>query len=206
MLLNCTFRLNIPRSLPLAGSKKKKKKMLLYTLFFCNFAATAASGPSPPTNLLIEHLTSPARAIDTVAPRFSWSLPTSSDPTNRGAKQSAYEIVVNASSAVPLWTSGVVQSDSSTYVLYKGPALKSDTTYTWAVRWRRALPGSSAPGDWSAFSAVASFDTGIFSTEEWHGATWLGCPTSTPSPTNGRFIRPEPSSPCPGGNTPAGMP
>ncbi len=49
----------------------------------------AADGPQPPANLRCEYLSNPL-GIDVKQPRFFWVL----DHTERGQKQSAYELLV----------------------------------------------------------------------------------------------------------------
>lgn len=150
----------------------------------------------PPVNLLVEHLSTPAFGIDSHAPRFSFTLP----PTlKRGAVQTAYEIIVNGSTASTrnATTAWAVRAESSasTQIQYAGAALQSDSTYTWSVRWQ------ADGGVWSAFAPTASFDIGLLTPSAWEGATWLGCagpPAPTPSSSYGRFIRPVPTTPCPG--------
>ncbi len=124
-----------------------------------------AVGPLPPSGLKCEYLSGP-RAVDTARPRFSWEL----RHNERGQVQSAYEVVistgVSADTAV-VWDSGRVASADSTQVLYAGPALRSDTAYSWKVR---SWDGQGRESGWSA---PARFETGLLSGEGW-GGRWIG--------------------------------
>lgn len=108
-------------------------------------------------------------------PRFSWQLASSA----RDVVQTAYEIRVfegrrNA------WESGKVLSDSSVHVVYKGPALKSGTQYSWQVR---VWDNSGKP---SAWSRPSSFYTALFNTSDWK-AKWI-----EPGYVEDSLLRPSP--------------
>eukprot|EP01116_Phalansterium_solitarium_P007853 TRINITY_DN2084_c1_g1_i2.p1 TRINITY_DN2084_c1_g1~~TRINITY_DN2084_c1_g1_i2.p1 ORF type:complete len:1037 (-),score=234.67 TRINITY_DN2084_c1_g1_i2:145-3255(-) len=124
---------------------------------------TAFGGPNPASNLKLEYLNSPVWGVDVAVPRFSWAL----DHTDRGQSQSAYEIVVS-NSAGNVWDSGKVVSTQATQVLYGGPALTSDTSYSWVVKWwdNNNVEANS--------SSVAFFHTGLLSSSDWSPATWIG--------------------------------
>src|SRR2546421_13022352 len=88
--------------------------------------------------------------IDARQPRLSWQI----DDSRRGARQTAYHIVVSSSDA-PLWDSGKVDSDQSIHVEYQGPPLKSRQRCEWKVRmW-------DAEGQITAWSERASFEIGL---------------------------------------------
>src|SRR5437762_9206433 len=96
---------------------------------------------TPPTDLRCEYFVNPL-AIDVRQPRLSWIV----NDNRHGAKQSAYQIVVD-SEAKQLWDSGKVDSDQSVHVPYAGSALNSRMRCTWKVRtWD--LDGKAS--DWSA--------------------------------------------------------
>src|ERR1700689_1036852 len=121
-----------------------KNAMLLPAL--CGFAlcAIAASASliaqqtpkeAGPAGLQVDNLKTPL-GIDDPTPKFSWQLQDSA----RGAKQTAYELLV-ASSAdllqagkVDVWDSGRVESSQSMNVPYAGPALRATTRYFWQVK------------------------------------------------------------------------
>ncbi len=83
--------------------------------------------------------------VDADAPlTFSW-IATSTD---KGASQSAYEIRV-LRNGMPVWGSGVVQSENSTVVPYGGK-LHPDSRYSWSVRiWdNRGRVSNTATSTW----------------------------------------------------------
>ena len=83
-------------------------------------AATAG-----PVELRVDNLKTPL-GIDDPAPKFSWQLRDAA----RGAKQTAYEVLVASSPELlaqgkaDVWNSGRVESERSMNVRYGGPALK----------------------------------------------------------------------------------
>ena len=100
--------------------------------------------------LRCEHLPDPL-GIDVPKPRLSWQL----NAPQRGARQTAYQILVASSPTVltqdqgDLWNSGAIVSDQSVLVPYGGAALASGQVCHWKVRvWDRE-------GNFSAWSAPA---------------------------------------------------
>jgi alpha-L-rhamnosidase len=138
---------------------------LLFAAIATVLSAAEGSGPLPPVNLRCEYLVNP-RGIDVKAPRLFW-IPAHSA---RGQKQTAYQILVSSKpdcSMGDVWDSGKVASEEFTQVVYKGQPPAGDSTYYWKVRyWDNA-------GIESSYSAVASFDTGLFSRDDWKGS-WIG--------------------------------
>ncbi|MFB3921067.1 MAG: family 78 glycoside hydrolase catalytic domain [Terriglobia bacterium] len=127
----------------------------------------AADGPLPPANLRVEYLSDPL-GIDVKQPRFFWVL----DHTERGQKQSAYQILVATRTELlaqdkgDQWDTGKVASDQSTQVVYAGKSLESGRTYFWKVRaW-------DAQGRASDYSRTAQFEMGLLVPEEWK-AHWI---------------------------------
>ena len=122
-------------------------------------------GPWPPVSLLCEYLANPT-AVDAVHPRFTWEL----GHSERGQKQTAYQVIVftdpKAESGT-VWDSGRVASANSTQVLYAGNALRSDTAYSWKVKWW------DNSGRESVWSQTARFETGLLSPNDWK-AVWIG--------------------------------
>lgn len=100
--------------------------------------------------------------IDLPQPRLSWKL--SSD--RRGARQSAYQIVVESSGEL-LWDSGKIVSEQSTFIPYEGKALQSGQQVSWKVRTWDEL-GEPAP-----FSEAATWEMGLLERTEWIGE-WIG--------------------------------
>lgn len=112
-------------------------------------------------NLLTENKRNPI-GLDAAVPRFSWQLVSE----KRNTVQTAYEIKLSAADKSKNWNSGKINSNQSVQVLYKGPALTSNTKYNWQVRvWDQ----SNAASDWSE---QASFQTALLKAEDW-SAKWI---------------------------------
>ena len=120
-----------------------------------------------PFNLRSEYLNSPV-GID-IIPRFSWSLKC----RDRGIKQSAYQIICSDKLSEiereigSLWNTGKVKSSESTNILYQGKNLESCRRYYWCIRWW------DNSGNFSDYSQLAIFETGILKEREWI-AKWIG--------------------------------
>ncbi len=124
-------------------------------------------------NLRSEHLQNPL-GIDVTKPRLSWI----STLTQRGAHQTAYQVLVASSPAVlaqnqgDLWNSGKVVSDQSVLVEYSGQPLTSGEACYWQVRvWDQN-------GNVSAWSPSAMWTMGLLSPSDWN-AKWIGMTTPT---------------------------
>ncbi|HEV2327839.1 MAG TPA: alpha-L-rhamnosidase N-terminal domain-containing protein [Verrucomicrobiae bacterium] len=138
-------------------------------------AFTASARPSSPAGLLVNGVKNPL-AIERDATRFTWM----SKDTERGERQTAYQIVVYRSpqstvhgpesaadsglgtrdSGLIYWDSGKVASDQSASVKYAGNALPAVTRFWWKVRiWDQT-------GEPGLYSAPAYFDTGL-NQDEW---------------------------------------
>ncbi|WP_019634190.1 family 78 glycoside hydrolase catalytic domain [Actinomadura atramentaria] len=128
-------------------------------------AAASPTAPLRPTGLETAHLPSPL-GIDAATPTLSWRY--AAGP--RGATQTAYQIRVataaNRLSRPDLWDSGKVAGDAVA-VAYAGRALRSRERAAWQVRvW-------DGRGRASAWSAPASFETGLLAAADWT-AHWIG--------------------------------
>src|ERR1044071_3423727 len=88
-----------------------------------------------PMGLLVNGVSNPL-AIDREATRFTWALA----DTGRGARQTAYQILVASSAErlaagkTNLWDSGKVASDKSASIEYIGKPLPSMMRAWWKVR------------------------------------------------------------------------
>lgn len=113
------------------------------------------------SQLLTESRTNPI-GLDITQPRFNWQL----ENDKRGTVQTAYEIHVWTKDKTIVWNSGRVNSDSSVFVAYKGPELKSNTRYFWAVKvWVN-------DDDVAVQSKTAYFHTGFLRQSDWN-ARWI---------------------------------
>ena len=128
-----------------------------------------SGGPLPPTSLRVDGQGSDVLVGDG-RPYFAWTV----NDTERAEAQTAYEIRVNPTPATAAphgarnsgWDSRKVSSADSTDAPYTGPALQSNSTYTWSVRtW-------NVQGKVSGWSDPASFDAGLFNAADW-SAWWL---------------------------------
>ena len=113
------------------------------------------------SRLRCEYLVDPI-GIDSPAPRLSWELGTGS-PTRRGARQSAYRIVVTRDDGKTLWDSGRVASSASVQVPYAGPPLQPCARYRWKVQ---AWNEKGKAGEWSA---PASWTMGLWAPGRYPG-------------------------------------
>ncbi|HEX3624987.1 MAG TPA: family 78 glycoside hydrolase catalytic domain [Verrucomicrobiae bacterium] len=150
------------------------KSFTIFTLALISGAIAAFGEPSSPVGLLVNGVSNPL-AIDRDTTRFTWM----SKDTDRGERQTAYQIVVFRSpqSTVRspqsindsglrtqdsglIWDSGKVDSSQSASVEYTGKALPAATRFWWKVRtWDQT--GKAGP-----YSAPAYFDTGL-NQDEW---------------------------------------
>ena len=121
-----------------------------------------------PKILRCEYRTNPL-GIDDLKPRLSWYV----NDLRRGAKQSAYQILVASSSDIlnqdegDFWDSGKIDSDQSIHVVYEGAPLKSGTRYFWKVR---TWDMQDRP---SPFSAISWWEMGLLEPGDWK-AKWVG--------------------------------
>ena len=139
--------------------------------------STATAG-----NLRCEHLLNPL-GIDVHRPRLSWRM----NSTARGARQTAYQILVASSPTIlsqntgDLWNSGAIVSSQSVLQPYGGQALASGEVCYWKVRvW-------DENGNFSAWSPVATWSMGLLTPSDWT-AQWIGMIENT-------NISPAPPSP-----------
>lgn len=111
---------------------------------------------------------------------FSWELSSS----KHSQRQTAYQLII--ASTEPglekqsyVYNSGIVKSEQSIQVLYKGPALQAAQTYYWKVRvWDENNAAS-------AWSSTQRFVTGIFEPADWKQARWIG---HEDAPAAGRVV------------------
>ena len=148
------------------------------------WTSTAAAAPAlSPSELKTNRLAQPLGIGDST-PDFSWKL----SGTGRAAQQSAYEIRVAAAEAQLasgpyLWQSGKVASDKASDIVYGGDPLPSRQPAVWQVR------VYDVNGEASAWSAPATFETGLLQQADWGSAKWIelaGRTTAQPLPVFAR--------------------
>ncbi len=133
-------------------------------------AQTAATVVGP-VALRVDNLSTPL-GMDDPAPHFSWQL----QDAARGARQTAYQVMVASSPALlaagkaDVWQSARTESGRSINIAYAGPVLKPSTRYYWRVRvWGAA--GKAYPA-----SAASWWETGLLHQDAWQ-AEWIGYET-----------------------------
>jgi alpha-L-rhamnosidase len=122
--------------------------------------------------LRCEYLENPL-GIDAAQPRLSWIL----DSTERGQKQTAYQILAASSADLlkkdrgDLWDSGKISSDQTTFVAYDGKPLAARQACFWKVRsWGQ----DGKPSPWSK---PARWEMGLLKTDDWQ-AQWIARTTN----------------------------
>lgn len=107
--------------------------------------------------------------IDAMTPTFSWQLYADTPHV----KQTAYRILVADNPALlardkgNIWDSKKTASDESIQISYAGKALHPATVYYWKVMvWNNGVAS-----DWSE---PASWQTGLYTADDWKKAQWIG--------------------------------
>lgn len=133
--------------------------------------AGQAAGRMKPDQLRCEYKTNPV-GIDEPQPRLSWVLLPASQ-TQRGLKQSFYQIIVASSPALlktgkgDLWDTAKVTSDQSVNIEYSGQPLAAEQECFWSVRvWDQ-------DGKASVWSSAARWTMGLLKPTDWK-ADWIG--------------------------------
>ncbi|MBI1801595.1 MAG: family 78 glycoside hydrolase catalytic domain [Chloroflexi bacterium] len=132
--------------------------------------------PLAPYDLRCEYLVWPL-GLDEPQPRLSWLIADS----RRGARQSAYQVVVASSlerlarGRGDLWSSGKVLSNQSAQVPYAGKPLRSRQRTYWKVR---AWDANDRASPWSA---PQGWEMGLLGSDDWT-AEWIGLRADTLPP------------------------
>ena len=142
-------------------------KVLLLILIPFSIQAKTLVYPVSVGDLVCEYKTNPI-SVDASNPRLSWKLYT----FIRNTRQSAYEIRVGSNALLLtkgkkiIWESGRINSDQSTQVSYKGPALTSREKCYWQVRvWNNKNQAS-------AWSEINYWKMGLLNRSDW-SAHWI---------------------------------
>ncbi|SDP11313.1 Alpha-L-rhamnosidase N-terminal domain-containing protein [Mucilaginibacter sp. OK268] len=142
----------------------KRKICLLFLLL--PFGAFAQSPKV--LNLQCEYKTNPL-GIESLKPKLSWQMQSDA----RNVMQRAYRVLV-ADDATQLtndnadiWDSGKVPSSSSLQISCNSKPMQAAKTYYWKVMvWDNH-------GKASAWSSTASWQMGLLTKADWHGADWI---------------------------------
>ena len=101
---------------------------------------------------------------------FSWEM----QSNENAVAQTAYQLVISSSKKqldagkYDVYNSGIVKSNQSIQVQYKGKKLQSAQTYYWKVC---VWDNKNKPSKWSE---AQKFTTGLFSEKDWNNAKWIG--------------------------------
>ena len=149
------------------------KQALFLLVFSTIFCVSCNQVSTSRTSMIFEKLTINSKetplTLESQQPLFSWLL----DVTGTNKTQSAYHVLVASSEDklneddADLWNSGKVTSDKSTFVKYKGKALKAMQTYFWKVKiWDER-------GDTSKWSDAQKFEMGLMNKDNWGDSKWI---------------------------------
>ena len=124
--------------------------------------------PRPPVRLRCEYLTEPL-GVDTPTPRFSWLV---KSPTRGDRPKTCHVLVSSAhdllqSDIGDFWDTGMIDSEQTPSLEYRGEMLQSCARYFWKVRWWDR-EGAASP-----WSEPASFVTGFLYEGDWK-PKWIG--------------------------------
>ena len=115
--------------------------------------------------------------LDDLHPRFGWQfLSGENEVCQIGYRIRVFSLPYDQTTNIPndqiIWDSGEVQSDSSQWVAYKGPALQPNKDYYWQVRVKTNK-------DTSGWSSIQKWSTGLLNASNWKGQ-WIGLDSITP--------------------------
>ena len=104
--------------------------------------------------------------LDVRQPRFGWQM----QSDRQGARQTAYQLVVQDESGTTVWDSGRCEGYGSQGIKYAGRPLTASTRYDWTLTVWDDNGGQQQKTSW--------FETGLFSERDtdpiWEGAAWIG--------------------------------
>lgn len=127
------------------------------------------------SQLKTDYRTAPL-GFDNPVPEFSWKV----QSTERGAAQTAYEIVVSDSQSKlekgqgNVWETGKIMSNATFGITYAGKPLQSFTRFFWKVRI------TDQNGKNSAWSQPAWFETSMMRSTDWT-AKWISVQRTLPT-------------------------
>jgi alpha-L-rhamnosidase len=143
-------------------------------LFLGMILTANLSASLTPANLSCEGWQDPL-GVDLAQPKLGWTV----ESTERGARQTAYQIQVVTPEGHSLWDSGKVNSSETVGLPYAGQPPASSQSVLWKVRvWDET-------GHVSAWSPPAKWTMGVLAPEDWGRAKWIGAPDDAPPTVNG---------------------
>ena len=155
------------------GPSFSGRRMAPALLLLAALSASTAAPLTPPAGLQLNLLAPPVRGVDRIeSVSFAWKLPAS-----RGvAQQAAAQVVVNETdrggTTHMVLDTGKIATGQPEHVAAMAAVLRSDASYTWAVRvWGVAGTGT-VTAERSPFSAAAAFTTGLLNRSDWT-AKWI---------------------------------
>ncbi|MEJ5963129.1 family 78 glycoside hydrolase catalytic domain [Pedobacter immunditicola] len=141
------------------------KTILFFWIFF--FTTSVSAQQLKVISTYCDYLVNPS-GVETLSPSLSWKF----ESLQRNVKQSAYQILVAdnltdiSNHKGNVWDSNKILSDQSIQNKYNGKTLISSKTYYWKVKvWDNK--GTEA------WSKVNSWQMGLLSPKDWHGAKWI---------------------------------
>ena len=142
------------------------KTAIFFSIIFLLNISTKSFSQLTITNLKCEYLINPI-GLDEPNPRFVWQLVSEKPET----MQEAVQLIVGTN--VPeldkgngdVWNSGVINT-TNIPVIYRGPELQPFTRYFWKVKVK------DENNNWSAWSPMAYFETGMMDQNNWIGK-WI---------------------------------
>lgn len=142
-------------------------KLALLSLLFVFFAMPSRSLQLKVIHLLVKYKQNPV-GIET-APALNWELKSN----QQNVIQKAYQVLVSDNQVLlqqntgNIWDSKKVNSGASIQVSYSGKKLEPTKTYYWKVK---VWDNKNHQSEWSE---TATWQTGLFSAEDWKGAQWI---------------------------------
>ncbi len=142
-------------------SKRIWSILLMISMILSAVPAFASGADWSVTDLQCNAMTAPL-GVDEQQPILSWRM----EASHRGAKQTAYQVVVKNGDTT-VWDSGKVESDACS-VKYAGAALVSTAAYDWTVTvWNESGESRSASAVFeTAFMNGSEFDAPLISATE----------------------------------------
>ena len=154
---------------------KMKKLFIPLILLLILFSCKTEKNEFSAIDLRCEYLENPT-GLEMQQPRLFWKM----DKLSSGARQTAYQVQVATSigflkkDSADLWDSGIVKSDESIQIEYKGNPLQTGMSAYWRVRiW-------DENNEVSPWSETARWEMALMKPQDWQ-ANWIGAPAEITS-------------------------